>query len=249
MAVKPKTMQTGISVKKILIIITAVVLLLATSLAVLIYLDLRKSMSDDPLVWHAEIDAFDEHAAQEPANAVLFVGSSSIRLWTSLKADMSPMPVIQRGFGGAKMVDVAYYAERLVNQYHPSAVVVFVGTNDLHPGREKPPEVLLSLYKVFVAKVRLELPDVPIYYVAITPTPKRWEAWPAVRATNNLIKAYIETEDNHVFIDTEQVFLEESGTPIADNYTDSLHLSEQGYAQWTGLIKPLLLANKIAADE
>lgn len=53
--------------------------------------------------WDKEIQKFEQLDTSEkyPENAVLFAGSSSIKLWSTLEKDMAPYPVIQRGYGGA----------------------------------------------------------------------------------------------------------------------------------------------------
>ena len=55
-----------------------------------------------PEKWKAEIDQFTAADAVQPppAQAVLFIGSSSIRKWTSLARDFPDVRVINRGFGG-----------------------------------------------------------------------------------------------------------------------------------------------------
>ena len=73
-----------------------------------IWNEIRSTISEDPLVWEEDIRALEERSAGRfgPGEAVVFVGSSSIRFWSTLEADMAPMPVLQHGFGGAKLGDV-----------------------------------------------------------------------------------------------------------------------------------------------
>ncbi|GAB5451481.1 MAG: SGNH/GDSL hydrolase family protein [Halioglobus sp.] len=208
------------------------------------YQEISKSTSEDPTVWEENIQALEERAADHfvPGEAVVFVGSSSIRLWSSLAEDMAPIPVIQNGFGGAKLNDVVYYAERLVNNFNPRAVVVFAGTNDLHPGSTKPPEVLLRSYQAFVSTVRGAQPELPIYFIAITPSPLRWEIWELAQETNQLITQWSKSQSGLYVIDTGPALLNASGEPGPDNYLfDGLHLSDQGYSIWTSIIKPPLM--------
>ncbi|MFK7730131.1 MAG: GDSL-type esterase/lipase family protein [Pseudomonadales bacterium] len=208
------------------------------------YQELGKRGSEDPLVWEADIVAFETAARSEPPpeNAVVFVGSSSIRFWDSLVEDMAPIPVIQRGFGGAKLNDVVHYADRLVNVYQPSAVVIFAGSNDMTPGDTKTPAQLLASYKQFVAKVRIHNPALPIYYIAITPSPRRWEIWPNAHAANAIIKEYSGATSGLFFIDTGQALMDADGEPDMANYRiDKLHLSEQGYKVWTRIVRAKLL--------
>lgn len=206
--------------------------------------EIAKRNSEDPLVWEADIAAFEAQAqaAPPPTNAIVFVGSSSIRLWDSLVKDMAPMPVIQRGFGGAKLNDTVHYAERLVNAYQPAAVVIFAGSNDIIPGRTKSPQQLLKSYQQFVAKVRANNPGLPVYYIGITPSPRRWEVWPEVQAANAAIESYSQRTPGLYYIDTTPALMNADGEPDSANYMfDGQHLSARGYSLWTSIIRPRLL--------
>ncbi|MEZ5569672.1 MAG: GDSL-type esterase/lipase family protein [Halioglobus sp.] len=209
------------------------------------YVEIDKASSEDPLVWEADIRALERRAeGQFPAHtAVVFVGSSSIRLWDSLAKDMAPVPVIRQGFGGAKLNDVVHYAERLVSVHRPRAVVVFAGTNDIQPGRSKSPAALLAAYQTLVRTVRREQPELPVYFIAITPSPMRWAVWDVALETNRLITEYSAGDQNLHVIDTGPALLGADGKPERANYVfDGLHLSAQGYAIWTSIIRPPLLA-------
>lgn len=52
----------------------------------------------------SQLRALDELESY-PDDAVLFFGSSSIRLWDNIAEDMAPLVPIRRGFGGAKSLD------------------------------------------------------------------------------------------------------------------------------------------------
>jgi hypothetical protein len=87
---------------------------------------------DAPLAAFAAAD--DKKAP--PPNGVLFVGSSSIRLWDGLDTDFAALPVvINRGFGGSRLSDCVHYLDRLVIRYRPRMVLVYAGDNDLAEGR------------------------------------------------------------------------------------------------------------------
>lgn len=229
---------------KILVWLLALILMAVSWSGLRLYQELNKRWSENPLVWEADIAAL-ELATQKlspPKNAIVFVGSSSIRFWDNLVTDMAPLPIIQQGFGGAKLNDLVHYADRIINAYKPIAVVVFAGSNDITHGDTKTPEKLLSTYKKLVTKIRLDRPSLPIYYIAITPSPRRWEMWPQVQATNAVLKDYSLRTPGLFFIDTESAMLGSDGKINKDNYSfDTLHLSEQGYSQWTDIIRPILL--------
>ena len=230
--------------KKILLL-TGVFLLALVGTACGNYnIELEKFKSEDPRVWDEDIAVFEKEDAKgkNPTSPVVFVGSSSIRFWDSLVEDMAPIPVVQRGFGGAKFNDVVYYAERLVSVHKPSAVVLFVGTNDISSSGTKPPEVLLASYKQFVEKVRQKQSHLPIYYIAITQSNMRWEFWSIAQKTNQLIVDYAMQDENLYVIDTSSALMGADGKPDANNYRlDRLHLNEKGYSKWTNLIKPYIL--------
>lgn len=210
----------------------------------MLYDEVRKARSDDPLVWEENIREleFASVGRHEPREAVVFIGSSSIRLWTTLEQDMFPLPVIQHGFGGAKLNDVVHYADRLVSAYQPRAVVVFAGTNDIDPTASKSPETLLASYQEFVRRVRDRQPALPIFYIGITPSPRRWSVWPIAQATNTLIEQWSAADPHLHFIDTSPALMNGDGEPDPDNYAfDGLHLSERGYAVWRDILRQHLL--------
>jgi lysophospholipase L1-like esterase len=229
---------------KIVLGLLVVILLLASWPAWQLYGEIQKAKSEDPRVWEEAIATLEAESRGKcrPGECVLFVGSSSIRLWDSLAADMAPIPVLQHGFGGAKLNDLVHFAGRLVTPFQPRVVVVFAGTNDIDPAASKSPEVLLASYRALVGKIRARQPEVPIYYIGITPSPLRWSVWPLARETNRLIEDWSAEDEYLHFIDTSQALMGANGEPERDNYIfDGLHLSEKGYGIWTRIIRPLLL--------
>lgn len=199
---------------------------------------------ENPNLWLPQIWAFEAADRKNgyPGNAVVFVGSSSIRFWDSLAADMAPVPVIRRGFGGSRLAAATHYAPRIVTKYEPAAVVLFSGTNDITPERSKTAREMLALYVDFVERVHALQPGVPIYYIAITPSPKRWSVWEVARDANRLITAFAAANPLLQVIDTSVVLLGDDGRPRPEMYReDRLHLSAAGYRAWTAAIRPHLL--------
>lgn len=235
---------------KIVGVVLAVGLLLISWPAWQIYQELEKARSEDPLVWEDDVRALETAAMNRvgPGEGIVFIGSSSIRFWGSLEQDMAPMPVIQQGFGGAKLNDVVVYARRLVTAYSPRAVVVFAGSNDIDPAASKSSATLLASYQDFVATVREQQPVVPILFIGITPSPLRWSVWPLAVETNGLIEQWSATQPDLHYIDTAPGLLGSDNQPVKEYYRfDGLHLSEQGYTVWTSIIRPRLEAVLAAA--
>jgi lysophospholipase L1-like esterase len=188
--------------------------------------------------WHDSFEAFaaaDKAHAPEPGG-VVFVGSSSIRLWKDLEQqfDASQM-IVKRGFGGSRMSDCANYVGRLVVPYKPHLVVVYAGDNDLAEGRS--PQDVLASFRRFVAGVRKALPETRIAYLSIKPSPRRQALMPAMRETNALIAQYSKTQPNLDYIDVFSKMLDAEGRPRGELYrADALHLNADGYALWKTVI-------------
>lgn len=188
--------------------------------------------------------------AQRPGEGgVLFVGSSSIRLWQRLPQDFSNVPVlINRGFGGSTMADCRQLVRQLVLQYKPRHVLVYAGENDLAEGRS-PAEVLDS-FRGFVQVVREELPDVRIDYISIKPSPLRAQLLPQVREANRLLAAYVGELENAGFVDVFSSMVDDSGAPRADLFgPDRLHMNDTGYALWRQLLAQRVSAPQVRASQ
>lgn len=205
-----------------------------------------KSARGDPDAWERSIRKFEAQDRLKPPlpGLILFVGSSSFTLWSTMEQDLSPLPVLNRGFGGAKIGDVVHYVERIVYPYRPRAVVLFAGTNDISGPNPATVRQVFDGYRAFIQCVHSSLPNIPIYYIAITPTPSRWKYWSIVNAANSAIKEYAESDPRLHFIDLTKHLLTSDGKPDRSLYRfDGIHPNKKGYARWIGVIKPLLMAD------
>jgi lysophospholipase L1-like esterase len=194
-----------------------------------------------PAKWKADIDVFlaNDAAHPPPQNAVVFVGSSSIVKWKSLTADFPTFPVINRGFGGSELADSVAYVDQIVVPYHPRAVVLYAGDNDLASG--KTPEAVLSDFRAFRTKVHAALPSARIFYLAIKFSPSRAKLQSAMQHTNELIAADCTTTDHCTFVDVNTPMLDAAGHPRPELFeSDQLHIKLSTYALWVHQLAPLL---------
>lgn len=202
------------------------------------------------LAWEPEIQKFEQIDESEiyPEEAVLFTGSSSIRLWSTLEEDMAPYPVIQRGYGGARLSDFIVYVNRIVKPHQCKAIVVFIANDIAGTEKDKSPDEVAGLFSYMLKTIRKSHPATPLFWVAVTPTESRWKVWPEIKEANSLIKEICENNENCYFISTESAFLDSGGLPVSEYFRDDkLHLSEMGYSVWTDIIKKEL--NKVIMPE
>lgn len=191
--------------------------------------------------WEKEIGAFETGDQSHPApqNGILFIGSSSIRLWKSLDTDFPGAPVINRGFGGSQIIDSVYYADRIVIPYHPRLIIFYAGGNDINAG--KSPQQVFADYALFVERVHHALPATRIAFISIAPNPARWVQVDKVREANRLIQDYSRHTPHLEFIDVFPAMLGPDGQPKPDIYReDRLHMNPKGYAIWQAIIGPRL---------
>jgi hypothetical protein len=190
--------------------------------------------------WDAAFASFaaDDAAHPHPPGGVLFVGSSSIRMWTDLESRFTAAPVvIKRGFGGSQLSDCVKHLSRLVLPYRPRTVLVYAGDNDLAAGT--PPQEVYRRFLAFVDGVHRELPQTHIAYISIKPSPARAQLLGAIRETNGLIREYAEREDSVDYVDVFTPMLDAEGRPRAELFrADRLHLNGEGYALWQRVIAP-----------
>jgi hypothetical protein len=190
--------------------------------------------------WENDIAKFEQLDSSEkyPEESILFAGSSSIRLWSTLKDDMSPYPVIQRGYGGAKLSDFAVYTDRIFDPHKCRAIVIFIANDITGSEQDKTPEEVLALYKSVIKTIRTNHRDTPVFWIAITPSSSRWKAWPQIQKANNFIMDYCDSKKNLYFIKTDFAFLGQDGKPKDELFRDDLlHLNAKGYEVWKEIVK------------
>ena len=195
-----------------------------------------------------EINAFlkADKEKMPPRDAVLFAGSSTIRLWASVAKDIPEIPVINRGFGGSQLFENTLYADRIAIPYHPKIIVLFAGTNDLAYGNRSPQQVFED-FQAYVAKIHASLPDTRIVYLSISPTVQRWNNEGKVLETNYLIQKWITANDaptnKLTYLGTHDQLLGADGKPQPRLLReDGLHLNVEGYKFYTSIVKPRVLA-------
>jgi len=202
----------------------------------------------DPGRWEEAWRAFEDEDARDypPRDAIVFHGSSSIYFWHErLAEDMAPLTVIPRGFGGSTMADAIHSLDRIVLPYHPRAIVLYEGDNDIGAYGEEP-ERVRDLFRDYAGKVHAALPDARIYLLAIKPSMLRWEQWPRMQEANRLLREDCAADARLTFIDVAAPLLNTEGMPREELYIeDRLHLDRAGYERWRDVVRPLLMEREL----
>jgi hypothetical protein len=190
--------------------------------------------------WEDDIRQFEQWDRKNtfPSDAVLFVGSSSIRLWPTREC-FGEFAVINRGFGGSQISDVNYFAGRIVLPYKPKVIVFYAGDNDVAAGKSA--RQVFDDYKAFAGLVHEKLPETRIIYVGIKPSRSRWSLWPVMNEANAMIRDFSDKDSRLFYFDSAMPLMGSDGKP--DNaffLKDQLHLNDKGYEAWTKLIRPVI---------
>ncbi len=188
-----------------------------------------------------EILAFEQADREEfpSRRAILFTGSSSIRLWEDLAARFPDKKVLNRGFGGSGLEDLTYYANRIIYPYKPKQIIIYAGENDIAAG--KSPEQVLTSFQTLIKVIRKQLPRTPIAYISMKPSPSRSDKLLQISQANSLIKEYLRTVKRATYINVFDKMLDENKQPRPELFVlDNLHMNKQGYDIWTETIRPYL---------
>jgi hypothetical protein len=167
----------------------------------------------------------------------LFIGSSSIVKWVTLAKDMAPLPVINRGLGGAHVEYVNRWFDELIRPYRPRAIVFYAGENDLAAGKSV--ERVINDFDAFMVRKREALGDTPVYFISIKPSKLRFDEFARQSAINDEIHAQAQHSSDLHFIDVVTSMLDD-GHPKSLFADDGLHMDADGYAVWTRAVKGAL---------
>ncbi len=200
-----------------------------------------KTKTEDPAAkWGKTIRQFEDWDRKNSfaSDAVLFVGSSSIKLWRT-REYFSDLPVINRGFGGSQVFEVNYFADRIVLPYEPKVIAFYAGDNDVAKGKSA--KRVFEDYQKFVKIVHDKLPRTRIIFIAIKPSGSRWSLWPVMAEANKMIDDFSGKDRRLFYFDSAGPLLKDDGKPDAKLFLkDKLHLNAEGYRIWTKALRPII---------
>jgi lysophospholipase L1-like esterase len=192
--------------------------------------------------WESDIVKLEDKNQQEqyPEDAILFIGSSSIRRWDSIAEDIAPYIPIQRGYGGARYSDLAYFADRLITPHQYQAVVMFVANDVQNQKGDADTDLddIDGLVRHIVSVSAKHAPGKPFFIIEVTPTQSRQSIWDKTKRLNAILREVCFSTPDTFFIETAETFLTDDKQPIERLFVeDRLHLNADGYDLWASLIK------------
>ncbi|MCX6204727.1 MAG: GDSL-type esterase/lipase family protein [Bacteroidetes bacterium] len=175
-------------------------------------------------------------------NSILFIGSSSFTLWTTLETDFPGYPIINRGFGGSTIPDLTLYVNDIVIPYQPKQIFIYAGENDLSTPENAIAVEVLDRYKKLYQTIRTGLPNAEVVFISIKPCPSRWHLESVIVDANQKIEAYIKTQPKSIFLDVHHAMLLNDSTVNPDLFREGkLHMNEKGYDIWKKIIQLQLM--------
>jgi lysophospholipase L1-like esterase len=188
-----------------------------------------------------EIKAFKKKDSVQapPKNPILFVGSSSFRLWPNVQADFPGYTILNRGFGGSTLPDVTKYAEDIIFPYNPKQIVIYCGENDI-ASDVTTAQVVFERFEELFTLIRKKMPKVPVAFVAMKPSPSREKFREKLIQANQLIKDYLAKQSKAEYIDIYPLMMQNGISDESLYGNDRLHMNAKGYAIWQKAIQPYL---------
>ncbi len=184
-----------------------------------------------------------QDSLQFPAsNQILLIGSSSFTKWKDVQEYFPSYPILNRGFGGSQLPDQVRYVNDIVFPYKPKQIIIYCGENDMASHDSVTAQVVLRRFKELFTLIRSKLPNVPVAFISMKPSPSRQLIQPKVIEGNALIKAFLKKQKRASFIDVYKEMINDEGKPMADLFVDdNLHMNAKGYAIWKKVMEPHLM--------
>jgi lysophospholipase L1-like esterase len=181
-----------------------------------------------------------------PKGQIVFAGSSSFTKWKDVAMYFPGYPIINRGFGGATLVDLIYYVDETIIKYQPSRVFIYCGENDMADVDTVSPATVLQRFKTLHTILLKKLPrSTKIVFVSFKPSVARWHLESKFIEANKLIETYIAKQKNIQYLDVHTAMLDENKEVLKDIFiADKLHMNPKGYLIWQKQFAPYLATPK-----
>lgn len=176
---------------------------------------------------------------EEDRGAVVFAGDSITAWWAGLPEAFPKLKVANRGISGdtSRGLLARFHADVLVLQ--PRAVVILIGTNDLHLGA-KPGDVTFNVREI-LELLDKERPGTPVVLCCVMPRKPEPGRFPdLLLQLNAQLRALANVRRGVTWCDTWEVFATDIGGVRDDEFADGLHLNDAGYVKFAEALRAAL---------
>lgn len=172
---------------------------------------------------------------------ILFIGSSTFTNWKEVQQDFPQYKIINRGFGGSKLVDQIYYANEIIFPYAPKQIVIYCGENDLN--NETNGKMVYNRFLELYQLIRSKLPKTPILYISLKPSPYKRPHMEELKKANQMIEEFILNKGKKIeYLDMYSHMMVNETEIRGDIFLkDSLHMNRTGYEIWKKALEPKLI--------
>ncbi len=186
--------------------------------------------------FHNHVRYFEQRDQGQAKTDILFVGSSSARLWKNAPPKINGLSFKSRGAGGAHIEDIEIYFNRLIRAYNPSKIIFYIGENDL--ATTETPKEVFSQFENLLKKTKTSLPHARLFCGTIKVSPSRLNLDKKIKAFNLLLAQ----NSTCKFVNLYGSLFDRKGQLLKDVWaSDLLHLNQNGYQLWLKAIKATLL--------
>ncbi len=186
-----------------------------------------------------------DSAAFPASGQILFIGSSSFTMWQDVNDYFPGYHILNRGFGGSRLLDLIRYRYEIIFPYAPRQIVMYCGENDFVAPDDPPVSEVVNRFETLYRFIRGKYPTTPFLYISMKPSPSRQRFLGQYREANSRIQAFLQKQPHAQYADTFSAMLNKDGSIMTDIFiSDNLHLNKKGYTLWQKILKPALLKQK-----
>ncbi len=213
--------------------------------------------------WHSQFQRVNKAIAEADRPKVVFFGDSITLRWSMLKAEgkgvweerLSQYNPINMGNSGDITPVMLYRVTKGNLDFapcrEPRVAVLLCGTNNFtvmqsDRGRVKwdlgidtPPAEVAHGIRAVAQEFRRRLPGTRVILLGILPV-KNQKKWSQCQKTNQVLADYGYPENEVVFLDFQNRFLDSEGSLKTDLFMDGTHLTTRGYEVLANELQPVI---------
>ncbi|MBI4698445.1 MAG: GDSL family lipase [Nitrospirae bacterium] len=163
---------------------------------------------------------------------ILFIGHSLIEFFDWQKR-FPCHKVFNLGVAGETVEGLLSRLDQIIKD-HPSADVIYLMTGLNNIAMED--IEFIDSYKKIIARLSSAFPKAQVYINSILPTLLEFIPDKSIQEVNRSLKG-LAADSGVQFLNIYKYFLDEEGNPVKDYFLhDGVHLSDKGYAVWSGVL-------------